>query len=54
MRTGKETLEKLNRVHFPGPCKGEETTERQGEPNPRAFVASREDWKLSGLFTNLR
>jgi len=48
MQTGKETLEKLYRVHFAGPCKGDVTMERQGQPNLRAFVASRENWKLSG------
>jgi hypothetical protein len=48
MQTGKENLEKLYRIHYPGPCKGEVSMERQGEPNPRAFVASREDWKLPG------
>jgi hypothetical protein len=54
MQTGKETLEKFYRVHFTGPRKGEMTMERQGQPNPRAFVASREDWELSGSFTILK
>jgi hypothetical protein len=43
-----KTLEELHRVHFPGTQRGEVTTEGQGQSNLGAFVATREDWELTG------
>jgi hypothetical protein len=46
--TGKEALEELYRVHFPGSQRGEVITEKKVWPHLGVCVANREDWELSG------
>jgi hypothetical protein len=47
----KEALRELYRVHFPG-CAEEVTLKGQGQTNPRAFAAQREEWELSKKVIN--
>jgi hypothetical protein len=50
--TGKEALEELYRVHFPGSQTGEVTMEGKEWPRLGALVPNREDWELEGSSIN--
>jgi hypothetical protein len=50
--TGKEALEELYKVYFPGSQRREVTKEGKEWPRLGAFVPNREEWELSGRVIN--
>jgi hypothetical protein len=50
--TGKEALEELYKVYFPGPQRHEVTKEGKEWPCLGAFVPNGEEWELSGSVSN--
>jgi hypothetical protein len=50
--TGKDALEELYKVYFPGSQRREVTKERKQWPYLGASVPNREEWELSGRVIN--